>query len=212
MAFVRLPVSRTAAMILILAMPVMARAQEPSSGVYMLDRAASTVGFTMYGSAIFKIKQNGNFKDFNGLVAYDPARPADTRVDLTLAAASIDTQNSAHDQLLKSGEFFDVEHYPTIHFASESASLQPDGTLSVTGDMTIRGVTRRMTIPVTLPRRRTLDGTTRGPAFESTFQIDRTEFGLNGSPSLHGFHVSISKKVQIHIAIATRLDMSQRSR
>ena len=77
MALVRLPVSRTA-MILILAMPVMARAQEPSSGAYMLDRAASTVGFTVYGSAIFKIKQDGYFKDFNGLIAYDPARPADT--------------------------------------------------------------------------------------------------------------------------------------
>ena len=82
----------------------------------------------------------------------------------------------------------------------------------MTGDMTIRGVTRRMTIPVTLPRRPTLDGTTPGPAFESTFQIDRTEFGLNGSPNVHGFHVSISKKVQIHIAIATRLDLSQPSR
>jgi len=200
----RLPVSSTAAILLILAMPVMARAQTPpSDGVYMLDRAASTVGFTLYGSAIFKFKRDGYFKDFSGLVAYDPARPADTRVDLTVDAASIDTRNSENDQLLRSGEFFDVEHYPTIHFTSESANIRPDGTLSVTGDMTIRGITRKMTIPVTL-RPTTLQGSMPGAAFESTFQIDRTEFGLNGNASRYGFHVSIAKKVDIHIAIAAR--------
>jgi polyisoprenoid-binding protein YceI len=203
MTLVRLPVSPAATILLILVTPLVARAQSSSDGVYMLDRAASTVGFTLYGSAIFKIKKDGYFKDFTGLVSYDPARPADTRVDLTVNAASIDTQNSAHDELLRSGEFFDVAHYPTIHFASESANMRPDGTLSVTGDMTIRGITRRMTIPVTL-RPTTRPGTTPGAAFESTFQIDRTEFGLNGSASQYGFHVSISKKVQIHIAIATR--------
>jgi polyisoprenoid-binding protein YceI len=211
MALVRLPVSPAAAIMLILATPVMAHAQTPSSGVYTLDRAASMVGFTLYGSAIFKIKKDGYFKDFTGLVSYNPARPADTRVDLTVVTASIDTQNSAHDQLLRSGEFFDVEHFPTMHFASESANVRPDGTLSITGDMTIRGITRTMTIPVTL-RRTTLAGTTPGAAFESTFQIDRTEFGLNGSVSQHGFHVSISKKVQIHIAIATQLNTARLSR
>jgi polyisoprenoid-binding protein YceI len=208
MPTVRLPVSSTAAMLLILAMPVMARAQTSPDGVYMLDRAASTVGFTLYGSAIFKFKKDGYFKDFNGIVAYDPARPADTRVDLTVDAASIETRNSEHDQLLRSGEFFDVAHYPTIHFVSESADVRPDGTLSVTGDMTIRGITRRMTIPVTL-RQTTLKGSPPGAAFESTFQIDRTDFGLNGTASRYGFHVSISKTVQIHIAIATRPDTPQ---
>jgi polyisoprenoid-binding protein YceI len=210
MPTLRLPVSPATAILLILAMPVMARAQTSPDGVYMLDRAASTVGFTLYSSAIFKFKKDGYFKDFSGLVSYNPARPADTRVDLTVDAASIDTRNSEHDQLLRSGEFFDVAHYPTIHFASESANMRPDGTLSVTGDMTIRGITRRMTIPVTL-RPTTLEGSTPGAAFESTFQIDRTDFGLNGSASRYGFHVSISKKVQIHIAIATRPETPQRS-
>src|SRR5262245_1716671 len=208
MPTVRLPVSSTAAILLILAMPVMARAQTSPDGAYMLDRAASTVGFTLYGSAIFKFKKDGYFKDFNGIVSYDPTRPADTRVDLTVDAASIETQNSEHDQLLRSGEFFDVAHYPTIHFVSESADMRPDGTLSVTGDMTIRGITRRMTIPVTL-RQTTLKGSPSGAAFESTFQIDRTDFGLNGTASRYGFHISISKTVQIHIAIATRPDTPQ---
>ena len=203
MAPVRLPVSLAAATLLILAAPVLARAQASSDDVYVVDQAASSVSFTLQASAIFKVKKDGYFKNFSGLVAYDPARPTDTRVDLTVVAGSIDMRNSEHSQLLKSAQFFDVDHFPTLHFASETTQLQPDGTLSVTGDMTIRGITRKMTIPVTL-RPTTLSGTTPGAAFESTFQIDRTEFGLNGSASQYGFHVSISKKVQIHIAIATR--------
>jgi polyisoprenoid-binding protein YceI len=203
MAPVRLPVSLAAATLLILAAPVLARAQASSDDVYVVDQAASSVSFTLQASAIFKVKKDGYFKNFSGLVAYDPARPTDTRVDLTVVAGSIDMRNSEHSQLLKSAQFFDVDHFPTLHFASETTQLQPDGTLSVTGDMTIRGITRKMTIPVTL-RPTTLSGTTPGAAFESTFQIDRTEFGLDGSASQYGFHLSISKKVQIHIAIATR--------
>jgi len=203
MTLVRLPVSPAAAILLILVTPVVARAQVSSDGVYTVDQAASTVSFTLQGSAIFKVKRDGYFKNFSGLVSYNPARPADTRVDLTVAADSIYMRNSEHAELLKSAEFFDVERFPTLHFASESTNIQPDGMLSVTGDMTIRGVTRRMTIPVTL-RPTTASGSAEGTAFESTFQIDRTEFGLNGVPDWHGFHVSISKKVEIHIAIATR--------
>ena len=205
MARMRLSVSSAAAVMMIIAAPIMARAQEPANGVYMLDRAASMVSFTLYGSALFKIRKDGYFRDFTGLVSYNPERPDATRVDLTVRAASIDTQNSNHDELLKSDEFFDVEHYPTIHFTSQSANVRPDGTLSMTGDMTIHGITKRMTIPVTM-RRMTMTGTAPSAAFESTFQIDRTDFGLNGSAREYGFHVSISKKVDIHIQIATRLD------
>jgi polyisoprenoid-binding protein YceI len=202
MRSVRLPVSPAVTILLILSTPVLAWAQTSSDGVYRLDPAASTVGFTLYGSAMVKFKKDGYFKNFSGLLAYNPQRPADTRVDLTVLADSIDMRNSEHNQLLKSAGFFDVERFPTLHFASASTNMRPDGTLSVTGDMTIRGVTRRMTIPVTL-RRTAAAGSAAGAAFESTFQIDRTDFGLNGVPEWHGFHVSISKNVQIHIAIGT---------
>ncbi len=203
MVLVRLPVSTVAAILFVIAMPLTARAQASASSVYIVDLATSTVSFTLQGSAIFKIRRDGYFKNFSGLVSYNQERPVDTRVDLTVDADSIDMRNPEDSQLLKSAEFFDVERFPTLHFASESTNLRSDGTLSVTGDMTIRGVTKRMTIPVTL-RPTTASGSAEGTAFESTFQIDRTEFGLNGVPDWHGFHVSISKKVEIHIAIATR--------
>jgi polyisoprenoid-binding protein YceI len=182
-----------------------ANAQESSSGIYTLNPAASAVGFTISGSMIFKVKESGTFKAFDGSLSYDPGRPADTHLDLTVYTASIETKNAEHDDLLRSGEFFDVEHFPTMRFVSASTARQSDGTFSMTGDMTIRGITKQLTIPVRL---RTDPGTGSGDGamFESNFQIDRTEFGLNGVPKWGGLKVSISKKVDVHIAIATTLN------
>ena len=203
MALARPPVVALVSAWLMLVAPSIVNAQTLPTGAYTFNRAASAVGFTISASMIFKVKENGTFNDFTGSLSYDPARPADTHVDLTVYTGSVDTHNSEHDQMLKSPDFFDVERFPTMHFVSASTFTKPDGTLSMTGDMTIRGVTKRMTIPVAL-RRDSAANDQSGAVFESTFQIDRTEFGLNGVPDWHGFHVSISKKVEIHIAIATR--------
>ena len=115
--------------------------------------------------------------------------------------------NAENDQILKSGDFFDVEHYPTMHFVSDSNVRKADGTFSMTGDMTIRGVTKHMTIPVKMRQ-----GDPSTPVFESSFQIDRTEFGLNGLSKWNGLKVSISKKVEVHIAIATSANAPQLQR
>lgn len=194
----------SAACVMLLA-PAVARAQARPDGIYALDRPASAVGFTISASMIFKTKEDGSFNDFTGSLSYDPASPTDTRIDLTVFTASIDTHNAEHNELLKSGDFFDVANYPTMRFVSASTATLPDGTFSMTGDMTIRGVTRRMTIPVRL-KHDSAGAHQSSALFESTFQIDRTEFGLNGLPKWHGLKVSIAKKVDVHIAIATTLN------
>ena len=201
MSFVRLNVLPVALVVSALLMLVPSHAAAQSAGLYTLDRPASAIGFTIYASKIFQIRREGQFKDFTGQLAYDPASPANTRVDLTVFTASVDMQNSDHTQLVKSGPFFDVDHYPTMHFSSESTEIKSDGTLSMTGDMTIRGITKRMTVPVRL-RQSALTGGVPGALFETKFQIDRTEFGINGIPNWGGFKASISKVVDIHIAIA----------
>jgi polyisoprenoid-binding protein YceI len=176
-----------------------ASAQASTSPSYALDTHSSAVGFTIVGSSFFKIRRDGQFKQFTGQVSYDPANPAGTAVELTVYTSSVDMDDSDNESLLKSADFFDVAHYPTMHFASESVELKDDGTFALTGDMTIRGITKRMTIPVRL--RRPDDAS--AAVFETNFQIDRTEFGLNGTPSWAGFKVSINKNVEIHITMAT---------
>ena len=200
MAFARLPLSVGSALVLTLAMSAASPA-EAETGVYPLDPAASAVGFTVSASKIFTIKRKGEFKEFTGQLAFDPENPGNTQVDLTVLTSSVDMHNAEHNQLLKSGAFFDVEHYPTMHFTSSMADVKPDGTVSLTGDMTIRGITQRMTIPIRLGT--SPQAGSQGAVLESTFEIDRTMFGINGIAKTHGLNVSISKKVQIHLAIAT---------
>jgi len=201
MFLVRLLVSTSLASALTVAaaLPAAAQTEAPSS-MYSVNKTGSSVGFTIYGSMIFKVKRDGRFKDFTGELAYDPANPGNTRVDLTVYTASVDMHNSEHDQLMKSEQFFDVEHFPTMHFTNSQTDVRPDGTLALTGDMTIRGVTKKMTIPVKVRH-----GVGADSIFETTFPIDRTDFGLNGNAGWGGFTLKIAKNVQIHLAIATAI-------
>jgi len=201
MTLARVAVSAGAAIVLSLvtsvATPVWAE-----TGTYALDRAASAVDFTIYASKIFTFKREGQFTEFSGQLSFDPANPLGTQLNLTVFTSSVDIHNDEQNQLLRSSAFFDVERFPTMQFTSSSTDVKPDGTFSVTADSTIRGITQRMTIPVKLK----VAPETVGPPiafFESTFDIDRLEFGLTGIAKTHGFNVSISKKVRIHIAMAT---------
>jgi polyisoprenoid-binding protein YceI len=175
-----------------------AHAQTENSGLYTVVPTGSLIGFTLYGRALLPITREGRFSEFAGELAYDPEHPRDTRVDLTVYTASVDVNNSGQNQLLRSETFFDVSRFPTLHFTGTVADLKPDGSLTVSGDLTIRGITKSISAPVTLHS----SGAQSAPHFETTFQIDRTDFGLDGTPSWGGFKVSIAKKVTIHIAIA----------
>jgi polyisoprenoid-binding protein YceI len=75
--------------------------------------------------------------------------------------------------------------------------------MMVDGDLTIRGITKRIAIPVALQT--TQDGASTAARLDTTFDIDRTEFGLNGVPKMKGFNVSIAKRVRIHVSIAAPL-------
>jgi polyisoprenoid-binding protein YceI len=171
---------------------------------YVVNTESSTVGFTVSARALFTFKRQGRFTEFSGSVAYDPVRPSDTRVDLTVLTASVDTAKPEENVLLRSGDFFDVDHYPTMKFVSTGATMQPDGVLAMAGDLTIRGVTKRVVIPVHVVPSGQLEGQ---PAarFETHFDIDRTDFGLSGPRSSGGFKVSIGRNVQIHLAIAASM-------
>lgn len=202
LALMRFPL--VAACLFTLATPLASAAQPMApSDDYSFNHAKSIVGFTIYAKALFTIKREGQFKDFTGDVSYDPLHPNDTHVDLTVYTSSVDMHNTEHEALLRSNGFFDVAEFPTMHFVSAGTNTRSDGTFEVTGDLTIRGITKRMAIPVKI-RPAAGASATSSPVFETTFDIDRTEFGLNGTPTWGGINVSIAKKVQIHIAIAAQ--------
>jgi len=178
------------------------RAQSVTSGRYGLNQSSSLVAFTIFTQGLFSSKREGRFHDVTGELSYDPGKPADAHIDLVVYTASVDMKNAQHDQLLRSREFFDVDEFPTMRFTSASADIKRDGTLMVFGDLTIRGITKRIAIPVAL-HVSAAAGSAPAATFETTFNIDRTEFGLNGVPKWNAFSISIAKRVQIHVAIAT---------
>ena len=199
MALARVPVPVGAAIVLTL-VTSLATPAAAETAVYSLDPGTSAVDFTVYATKIFKFKRDGAFKAFTGQLSFDPDNLLKTQIDLTVYTSSVDIHDAEHNQLLKSEGFFDVQRFPTMHFVSAHAEAKPDGTFAWTGDLTIRGITHRVTIPLTLKRQR---DSSPGANLESTFEIDRTEFGIDGIKQTGGFNVSISKKVRIHISMAT---------
>lgn len=85
------------------------------------------------------------WSEFDATVTFDPAAPENSTLNVTIPAASIDSMVPAFDDHLKSADFFDVETYPTISFVSTGLDINPDGTGTITGDLTVKDITRSIT-------------------------------------------------------------------
>lgn len=145
--------------------------------VYTVDSTHSGISFRIRHLIS---EAEGRFNNFKGTVDFDPADYAKTKVNFTIQADSIDTGNAKRDTHLKSADFFEVEKYPTLTFVSTSAKKTGDKTMDVTGDMTIHGKTRRMTVPVRVfgPTDPDKDGS-RSAGFQTEFNLSRADFGVN---------------------------------
>ena len=141
---------------------------------YKVDADHSGVGFSIRH---FVSNVSGRFRDFDGVIKYDKANPAASSVEFTVKAASIDTANNDRDEHLRSKDFFDVQKFPTLTFTSTKVVAKDANTLDVTGNLTMHGVTKPITIPVTiLGSVKTPKGEKAG--FETNFKVDRKEYGI----------------------------------
>lgn len=141
------------------------------TGLWQLDATASTVAVrhkTMWGLVTVK-------GTFNAVSGQGEVRPDGSAVGtLTLDAASLDTKNKQRDKHLRSAVFFDAANHPEITFAARSAQVRDGGTVEVTGQLTVRGISRPQTLVARLVG---ADADTL--ALETQFTVDRAEFGLN---------------------------------
>ena len=182
------------ALCLALVLPTLAAAD---SAVYKVDPDHSGVSFSIRH---FVSNVRGRFKEFDGVIKYDKANPAASSVSFTVQAKSIDTDNDDRDNHLRSPDFFDAEKFPTWTFTSTSVKAVDADTLEVTGDMTIKGVTRKMTIPVdVLGSVKTPRGEKAG--FETSFKVDRKEYGITWNRALDTGGAILGDDVKISISI-----------
>ncbi len=168
-----------------------------SAATYEISDVYSNVSFSIMK---FFFKEEGGFRSYSGEIYYDPAHPARSRVQMTVQAASIDTRNQGRDRVLRSDDFFDVEHYPTFTFVSTLVTLKSGNLLDVGGDLTLHGVTKHVTIPVRFLGEKQMQGWGDFVGFDTEFSIDRTAFGVNGSRWGGGAAI-LGKDVNVHLAI-----------
>lgn len=160
------------ALLLALLLPAFAMAE---LAVYKVDAGHSGVNFTIRH---FVTNTPGRFKDFDGTIKHDKQNPAASSVEFTVKTTSIDTDNDDRDNHLRGEDFFEVAKFPTMTFVSKKVAAKDANTLEVTGDLTIKGVTKSVTIPVqVLGTAKTPNGEKAG--FETTFTVNRKDYGIN---------------------------------
>jgi polyisoprenoid-binding protein YceI len=163
---------------------------------WTIDPSHSTVEFVAKHMMITTVK--GRFAEFAGTVSADETSFEDSSVEVTFQAASLDTRSEQRDTHLRSADFLDVEHYPEVTFRS-TAIRGAKESFKLTGDLTIRGVTRPITLDVTY------EGEGKDPwggtraSFSATGKFDRRDYGLTWNVALETGGILVSNEVKINI-------------
>ena len=170
------------------------------TGTWTVDPAHSRLGFAARHAMVATVR--GDFAEFTGTAHVDPESPEASYVEVSINAASIRTGNNQRDEHLRSPDFLDVENYKTLTFRSSAVEVVDDETYLVAGDLTIRDITKPVTVEFTHT------GTTNDPwgnvraGFEGQATISRKDFDLKWNVALEGGGVLVGDKVKLEFDIA----------
>ncbi|MHB1987693.1 MAG: YceI family protein [Acidimicrobiales bacterium] len=170
------------------------------TGDYTIDLAHSRLGFVARHAMVTKVR--GSFQSFDGALHVDAEDPTKSSANFTVEVASVDTANAQRDEHLRTNDFFDVPNYPQITFASTRVEPRDAEHFNVAGDLTIRGITKPVTIELEFT------GPARDPygnqriGFEGTTVLNRKDFGVNFNAALETGGVLVSEKVTLEIDIS----------
>ena len=169
------------------------------AGTFVIDPTHSEIGFTARHAMVTKVR--GSFTEFSG-TASSEENLNNAQVNVEIDVNSADTRNADRDGHLKTGDFFEVEKFPKITFTSTEVTAKDDETLVVTGDLTIKDVTKSVTIDFEF-NGEAVDpfGNTR-VGFEGQTTINRKDFGLNFNAGLETGGVLVSEKIVLNFDIS----------
>jgi polyisoprenoid-binding protein YceI len=170
------------------------------TGTYTLDPAHSRIGFVARHAMVTKVR--GAFNDFEGTAVLDGDNPANSSARVTIQAASIDTRQAQRDEHLRGNDFFAMDEFPQITFVSTGARQVDDENFELSGDLTVKGVTKSVTIPFEY------QGAAQDPfgnsrvGFEGSVVINRKDFGVNFNAALETGGVLVSDKITLEFEIS----------
>lgn len=159
---------------------------------YNVDGVHSSVAFRILHNGVNHV--HGTFASPTGTVTLTDAGGS---IDVTVPVASVHTGNGNRDNHLRSNDYFAAQQFPTITFKADNVTRNADGTFTATGNLTLRGVTRPLTVTLTSTEERpgARGGTVRG--LEGTFTIDRTDFGITSGAPAVGNEVTLMISLQL---------------
>ena len=170
------------------------------SGSYTLDPAHSRIGFVARHAMVTKVR--GAFNEFTGSAVLDGEHPENSTATVTIKASSIDTRNAQRDEHLRGNDFLAMEEHPEITFVSTGAAKTGDNEFELTGDLTIRGVTKPVTIPFSYEGAATDPFGNFRTGFEGAVTISRKDYGVVWNAALEGGGVLVSDKVTLEFEIS----------
>jgi polyisoprenoid-binding protein YceI len=172
----------------------------PQTSTWNIDATHSAAEFKVKHMMISSVK--GRFAGIKGSLELDEADVTNSRVEASLDAASISTNEPQRDAHLRSADFFDVEKFPTLSFQSTRVARGGEGELAVTGDLTIHGVTRSVVFAVEGPSSPVKDpyGNIR-VGLAATAKINRKDFGLTWNAALETGGILVGEEVTISLDV-----------
>lgn len=170
------------------------------TGTYNVDASHSQIGFGARHAMVTKVR--GYFKEFTGTGLFDVENPANSNLQVTIQAKSIDTGNTDRDAHLRSNDFFAMDEFPEITFASTSFSQADADTYKVTGDLTIKGVTKPISFDLDFTGEAVDPWGNQRVGFEGKTTINRSDWGVNFNAALEAGGVLVGEKISLEFEIS----------
>ncbi|MGA4801938.1 YceI family protein [Streptomyces lavendulocolor] len=184
--------------------PAPAAAVDPAlaalTGTYTIDPSHSGIGFTARHAMVTNVR--GAFTEYEGTLELDGTDPAASGASIDVTIASIDTGSADRDAHLRSADFFDAEQFPLMTFRSTGAEALGGTDYRITGDLTIKGVTKPISIDLEF------NGAAKDPfgnervGFEGKAELLRSEWGLTWNAALETGGVLVSDKIKLTFEIS----------
>ncbi|MEV6121427.1 YceI family protein [Streptomyces sp. NPDC052077] len=170
------------------------------TGDYAIDPSHTTIGFVARHAMVTNVK--GKFLDFSGTLHLDGTDPSASTAALDITMDSIDTGSADRDGHLKSADFFKTEEFPTMTFRSTGAEALGGDDYRITGDLTILGTTKSLTIDLEFNGAATDPFGNERVGFEGKAEILRSEWGLTWNAALETGGVLVSDKIKLNFDIS----------
>jgi len=170
------------------------------TGDYTIDPAHTRIGFLARHAMVTKVR--GAFNEFTGTIHVEGENPSRSSAQVTIQAASIDTRNADRDGHLRSNDFLQMDEHPEITFRSTEITWSGENAFEVTGELTIKGTTRSVTVPFTYEGQATDPFGNVRVGFEGSTTINRSDFGVTWNATLETGGVLVSDKVVLEFEVS----------